>query len=501
MITVVRVLQVCILWILLPVFAYTQDLVLQHSIELKGGLNDSREAYPIINETTGEICLILMDSRGINALLLNAGMQVQKQLTLPASVVQKKLDNPVGSFWTGNKFVMVSDERLGSSRYFSFLEINFAEEKMLFPERMKVAFPEGDELLSTFSENGKFYALSVVKKLPAVRLYVMDKIGVPVITAFDLPEVALSKKHKDLHAYLRKDDIEYTPFQLIPGNPSGGSLASAVFRHKVYYQGNNILLTIDKVNDGTNMLFLDVENGKARFQRVDYPKINCTVLNKDEIKENSFVFENQLFQIRTCPSSASINITDYSTGTVSKSLKFTGRDKIDFRNGPFIFRKDKKEKELANATEFLAKLGEANRDPAIAVRNAADGQIEMTIGGQVVLEKTGPTWGGGGFAPGFGGMPIGGTPLFYGFNPTYGIVETTVKANTIFFKSFFNKTSLEHQMGEPAPLAYDKLQEAKKQQFNEKEFKAETVFYFKNAFYFGTYNKDTKQFSIYRYAD
>ncbi len=261
------ILQLRISMILLHVIFYftiqAQEVILQHSIELKGGLSDSREAYPIINEKTGEVCLLLMDTKGVHALLLNSNMQVQKELSLPASVVQRKLDNPVGGFYKDQTFVMVSDETQTGSRYFSFLEINFAEGKMNFNERIKVSFPEGDELLSTFSENGKFYALAVVKKLPALRLYEIDKIGVPKITAFDLPEAALSKKHKDLHAYLRKDDIEYTPFQLIPNNPSGGSLASAVLRHKIYYRPEGIILTIDKVSDGTNLVFLDVQNGKA----------------------------------------------------------------------------------------------------------------------------------------------------------------------------------------------------------------------------------------------
>ncbi len=239
---------------------------------------------------------------------------------------------------------------------------------------------------------------------------------------------------------------------------------------------------------------------KQRNKKIEYPKLQCTVLSLDEIEANSFLFENQLFQIQTCPSAASINITDVNSGSVLKTMKFTGRDQIDFRNGAFIFRKDKKDKELANTQEFLSKLAESNRDPAIAVRNGSNEQIEMIVGGQVVLEMTGPSWGGGGFRPGFG-TPIGGTPFYYGFNPTYGITETTVKANTTYFKSLLNKSDWSHQAGDPVLLAYDKLQEAKKQQFEEKEFKAETVFYFNNTFYFGTYNKDTKQFAIYRYAD
>lgn len=536
------------IFLLNVIFYFTtqaQEIILQHPIELKGGLSDSREAYPIINEKTSEVCLLLMDAKGIHALLLNANMQVQKELSLPASVVQKKLDDPVGGFYKDQTFVMVSDETQAGSRYFSFLEINFAEEKMNFNERMKVSFPEGDELLSTFSENGKFYALAVVKKLPALRLYEIDKIGVPKITAFDLPEAVLSKKHKDLHAYLRKDDVGYNLFNKVPNDPSGGSLSISVARHKLYIQDDQLILTIDKISDGTNMLFLDLKNGKSAFKKIDYPTLNCTVLNLNELRENSFLYKNYLFQIRTCPSGVSIHIADYTTGSILKKMAFNGRDTtIAFQNSPFIFRRagrevdqiesfyrpgrvvpgdqvaaspattyynipgdpKLKEKQLESTQKFLSKL--MQYEPSIAARAGKEGVIEMIVGGQDAVEKTGPTWGGGGPIR-VGGMPgistpygnVPGSPGYTIYNPTYGVTRSVVGSNSVFFKSILSKDNIEFQDGEAVKQAYDVLQDDMKKQFNEKEFKAETVFYFQNAFYFGIYNKDTEQFAIYRYAD
>jgi hypothetical protein len=510
-------------------FATAQEAVLQQPMDWKGEL---RNMYPIKNEPSGKICFVFLTPRAIYAQLLNEAMQPEKTLSLETTEVQQQLGTIVGNFVNGDSYVLVGSPNAPGESYL-YLNVNFATGKIEFNNRMKLSIPEDEEVLSSFSENRKFYVLSVFKRLPALRLRQVEKIGVPVMKAFDLPEVALSKKHKDLHGYLRKDDVDYNPFNKVPADPSGGSLSVSVARHKLYFQNEEIILTIDKISEGTNVLVLNLKEGKARFKQVNYPTLNCTVASEGDLKENSFLYQNYLFQIRTCPSGAAIHVADFTVGTVLKKFFFSGRDTIAFQNSPFVFRKagrelDQvepfyrfavrmpsyepfqkakiKEQQLESTQKFMAKM--LDYQPSIAARMNTNDQIEMIIGGQDAVELTGPVWGTGGGGP----TMVGGSPGFstpYGnvpaspgrmvYNPTYGIIRSTVGSNSVFFKSILNKQDLEHQDAEVTPQPYDQLQNDLKKQFDDKAFKAETIFYFNNAFYLSTYNKDTRQFLIYRY--
>lgn len=339
-------------------------------------------------------------------------------------------------------------------------------------------------------------------------------MGIPKITAFNLPpKLELSKENKDtrdLHRYLSKQNLSRTiQFSKMEDNISAASILSSVTTHKAYFRGDSLLLTIDALNAATHLITLNLNTQTFNYRKLDYPKISCSPTDVVTIKPqgNSFLYQNTLFQIKSCPSGAKIGIRSLTEDSFIKEFQFTGRDTaISFQNTPILLKQERnkkvaKEKILTRPAELLARIDEYN--VAIAAWENAQGQVEMVVGAQMLYI---PQGGGGmtfmpgtpGFSTPYGAVP--GSPGRWVSNPTYSSFSTSGLDRIVQFKSLLTEAG-EHIPGEMKPNAHKRLQEAIEQQFDEKEFAAETIFYFNNAFYLGTYNKENQQFALYRYQD
>lgn len=486
-----------------------QELALELPVELKGG----RATYPILNEQRQQVCLVLMDNRSAKAYILNQDWKMEQQLSFENMQVMSNLGAAVGHFYTEDAyFVVINDSKTKS---YMVLEINLKEGQITYHDRWKFAIPSGEEILTTFSENGSFFVLSVMRDPQTMRLYELNKVGVPKMRVFNIPpDIELSDDNKDtrdLHRYLSNQKLSRSVrFTKLQNNMAASSILNSVKAHKAYFRNDSLLLTIDGVSDATHLITLDLNAQTFHYKYLNYPAIKCTPVEFTTIQTqgNSFLYKNNLFQIQSCPSAAKIGIRNLTDDGFLQEYQISGRDTaIAFRNTPIVLKmernkKEAKEKILNKPAELLLKINEYN--VAISAWENAQGQLEMLVGAHMLYV---PQSGGGGmtFMPGSPGFntPYGavpGTPGTWVSNPTFGSFRTSGLDRMVHFKSLLAADGT-HLDGALQPNAYDHLQEEIEKKFDEKEFSAETIFYFNNAFYFGTYNKDTKQFSIYRYAN
>lgn len=341
--TVIRSLSFLLQYLLFSLHSIAQQPVSSFSIEVANNKENALKTFPIANEINQKVCLVVKNKNSLQAYLLQSDMQLEAQLMLKnVPTLTEFWDNLVGSFYNNNTYVIVGQEdRL--SKHFSFIEINFDKKSITYHERWKLSFSNEEEILGAFSEKGVFYALAVFKNAPAIRLYELNKpFGVPVMHVFNLPETeAISKSYKNLHQYLAKNEPQLNPFQKVPTDISGNSLAASVPRHKIYIRPDSLILSIDKVGDATHLLILDLKNTSCNYQKVAFLEPACNENNstQDWNYSNSFLLHQYLFQINSCKVRTQVGIMDWQQHKILKTFQFDGNDSIAFRNSAFLIKK------------------------------------------------------------------------------------------------------------------------------------------------------------------
>jgi hypothetical protein len=442
-----------------------QETIAEFDLELRG-LISKRNVFSIIDNEN--IALFFDNKKEMKCYLLDSSKTVSSEFIFERP--HKKYKEIIGHKSENGKYYLYFTNR--KKNEFSVLEVNL---KTKTSSVKNIDLKLDSRFLSAFSENGKFYVLSLADN-SALNLYCFSK-GISFtksVHSID-EEYKINKKLVEISGFTTSSDLE----KIEVNTPN--SIEKTSNYNKVYVADNNLIITLDTEDKFTTLIKISLQSNKTSIEKVEHIQLQE---GKEKMSSNSFFHQGRLYQLSSTKKNLAFSYYNLDTKTKSRVIKLNINDSIWFKNSAITQEKTGGfggKRELSKTKQFLRKVTSAKVGISIITVNGID---KITIGG--VTEMTN---GGGGFmmgTPMAGGMvggAIGGvinvymSPMYYSYN-SYSNTKST------FINCLFD-TALNHKSGEFTDNAFDKIKTYEDSIYD--KLKLKTVFKYQDKYLFGYY--------------
>lgn len=449
-----------------------QTKLVSHHLELKKP-KDSQQILNAVNTDTHEVYTIASDKENTTILKFNSALFFSDSLSVKRPDKEYTYMAGFSIEKNQNLYVYWASEELSK---IVALQYDFNSKSIL--STIYYTLPSQDEsIIATFSENKAFYILSHNDKEQKLQLYTF-KNGVKKENTFDFESfdfVTEKGKSVKLNTLLQN-----SPVQLIDSK-SFNPLFVCAQKTKLYLTKNKLILTFDQDLKETRLFEIDLASYEMKEKKIVQPELKT----KDP-RSNSFIYGNNLYQLKLTDAEMALSVKDLNSDTLIKNYNASANDSIAFKNSPLYSQTGgQRPRILKNTKKFLDRLSDS--DIGISVYNL-NNNLFLTVGGTRSVATTGMI--ALGVAVGVGGI-IAGT----GADVDGLIDNSTVQSN--YFESLISSDFqiLNRQQG---PLAVDLIS-----QFMEEhdEISLESTFAYKNFFILSYYDSKTKEFTMRKFVD
>jgi len=476
--------------LLCSIISFSQEIVNSTPVALKKG----KSVFQIVNDSTKETTLFVSDKEKVKAIRLNSEMQIMDSLStvrlnpkLYIGMIGYNEDKSnINLFWTSS-----------SHKDIFIQQFNFDKPNS---ENKTYTLPLKDEkFVQNFSQNGKFYIMTVLKNSDKIKLYVFDTDGKLEERVIDLTGFKFFKSNYQKTTFYDVLDESYyateIPFSLqkiTPENPT--SIVESSKRRKCYSNGNTIIITFDANLDYTQLITLDLDKFKASEKFIKKPYISYT--ERFELNSNSFLIDNLLYQIKSSSSQLILTVKDLEDNLIKSYEASDENPIIDFKNSNYVQENGgtTKTRILETSSQFIRKINNLNAGISCYKLN---GNYLVTIGSVSQEQQQAST---GAIVGGmFGALgSIAGSMIDAAIsNPTMESFNAYANRKVVYINGLFNKDS-NHIKGEIDPLAFDKIRIFFDKDTN---VSSQTLYKLDNIYYFGYYDNKTKEYTIRKFRD
>jgi hypothetical protein len=474
-----------LLFALFITFAYGQDILFDKPLTLKRGFKDNREAYPVVNDSTGNVTMFLFDKTTIQAISFDKDYNVINEVEGPRP--ESSYDEILGCSISKGVYTIY----FSTSNHKNFAATNFNfETKRVWLTMLKFPFKKDERYIGSINYSGTFYFITAMDP-DIIKIHAMTDPKESKWRESSFPKQKFSSKSTGtLYDVLTEKDA------ISIDNEVPTPLDVATRKTKLYAYDDKIVLTLDQYEFRTAIIKFDSKTLEGTVSFINQSSIYCGEYGKPQ--HNSYIYDRHLYQIKVCGFQMIVNIIDLDKGEILNKLIVKKDEDFSITNSPVIqkggFYDD--ERELSRPSQFLRKVSASNAGMS-AVRTPNG--IELTIGGSKEVQ---------GGAPGFGGGMTPGTtistpygsvttapvynPTFYGYNSYKGSIS-------VYFKSLIDPETYQHKTGEVKDNAFDKIQKFTKD--IEKKITAETIFKKDGAYILGYYFKPEDKYVLRKFAD
>lgn len=460
-------------------YTFSQEELVKFKNDLKTSTSEIIDVIPIENKVSNELNFFLTDAKNVYGFKLNEKFGIEKKVI--SEEKRRKYKTIVGySIKENNSILLFLSNK--SKKKFGVVNLSFnddADDNKEFKLKS-----QHERFLQTVNYNNKFYLISAEKRsetnaIEGLYIYTFDNDGNAKRNKINLTNLKGSKKRS----------VSF-PKAIIPfGNesitkiennlPTSIEMASSI--QKVYRKDDKLLITIDKSDDFTQVLNIDLNTLEAVNDSFDKPL-------KKKKTTNSFLNNEIFYTIAASKDSLGLRVYNYNTKELIKEYKVGQEDNITFKNTPIIQKGGfyKKYRELESTKKFLRKITAERIGVSSYYKN---NNFVVTLGGYDEVHK-------GGF-PMFGGIPIasiGNITMF--FNPAVFAYHSGNASKSTIIEGLFDN-NFNHVKGEIDDNVFEKITDYK----GEKTRDAETIFRFKDYFIFGFYNKFNKNYVFYKFEE
>lgn len=456
-------------------------------------LKKNKAVFQVVNDSTNETTLFVSDKEKVKAIRLNKEMKIIDSLstvrlnpsTYAAMIGYNENKSCINLFWTS------SNHKDLFIQQFNFDKLNSEDKTHSLPLK-------DEKYLQSFSQNGKFYILTVLKNSDKLKFYVFDtneKFEEKTIdlTGFkffksDYQKTTLYGMFGEFH------NNSELPFSLQKINPENlTSLVESSKKKKCYSIDKTIILTLDNNIDYTQLITLNLESFTAKEQFVKKPPIAGDRLF---LNSNSFLIDNKLYQIKSSSSQLIMTVKDLDDNLIKSYEASEANPIIDFKNSNIIQENGKlsNKRILETSAQFIRKTNNLNAGISCYTLNS---NYLVTIGSVSEQQQqvgTGAIVGGM-----FGAVgSIAGSLIDSAIsNPTMESFNSYANRKVVYINGLFDK-EFTHIKGEIEPLAFDKIRI-----FFDKntDVSSQTLYKINNIYYLGYYDNLAKQYTIRKFID
>lgn len=476
--------------LLCSILSFSQEIVNSTPVALK----KNKSVFQIVNDSTKETTIFVSDKENVKAIRLNSGMQIIDSLSTErlnpklyvGMVGYNENKSNINLFWT-------------SSNHKDIFIQQFNFEK-LKSENKTYTLPLKDEkFIQNFSQNGKFYIMTIIKNSDKLKLYVFDTDGKLEERIIDLAglrffnsEYQKTTIYKELEETYYATELSFSLQKITPEIPT--SLVESSKRRKCYSKGNNIIITFDSNMEFTQIITIDLDKFKASEKFIKKPYINYTV--RTELNSNSFLIDNHLYQIKSSSSQLILTVKDLEDKLI-KSYEASDKNPIiDFKNSNYIQENGgtSKTRILETSSQFIRKTNSSNSGISCYKLNdnylvtiGSVSQEQQQVGAGAIV----------GSMFGIAGVIAGSLIDSAISNPTMESFNSYANRKVVYINGLFDKDA-NHIKGEIAPLAFDKIRI-----FFDKntDVSSQTLYKLDNIYYFGYLDNTTKEYTIRKFKD
>lgn len=475
-----KILLNCLL--LNSLISFSQDVVNTTPMAFK----KNRYTFQVVNNEEKTTTLFISDKEKVTALRLNEQMQTKDSISTSRPDV-KKYKSMIG-YNISNSNTRLYWASKDCKEIISQL-YDFNTHKIIAQE---YALPLKDEIvLQRFSKDNTFYILTVVKRSDIFKLHIFDNEGKyqeKTIELKDFHFYTSMYKRTNLYGVLEENMLPFEyPFSLVHITPENlNSISTTAYKRKCYFDGKEIVITIDSNIDYTQAIVIDLKNYTASEKLLKQTIIQTEF--RSEVNSNSFYFDKKMYQIKTSSDRFYLNVKDLND-TILKEYTATSAKPIEFKNSEINQENSGGAKRvLENSSQFIRKLN--NQHSGLSCYQLGENTL-ITIG-SVSLEGNSP-----GTQAVLGQLGLVGAIISVATSHSMESFNSYSNRKVVKIEGLFDKDD-NHVKGDLQPLAFDKIRT-----FFEKnnDISAETLFKIDNFYYVAYYDNKAKEYTIRKFAD
>ncbi len=442
---------------------YTSDLISQ--------------SFNIVDENTGNFAVFLKGSASVYGFLFNEN---KKEIGRIESIdLPNKYKELIGYIIDGKTIILFM--KTNNGRSYGVLKFDF-ENNLSTVEELDFKLKKED-YLEALSIDNTFYLFSRPNNSSKINIYEFNSDLTSTLHEIKFnKDDFLDVRDKPIRLY----EILSDPVKIENNIPVAIETSSKYV--KLYNDGKKVSITSDKYKDYTYLITIDLDTYKHAANRIIKPKIDVSYIG---LRTNSFLLENNLFQIISNSKQLTIQIIDIETKEIIQKYSVNKEDPIPFKNSQIIQEGGSfdKYRELDNTSQFLRKISLAHVGVSVIKQ---DGVFQITYGSALETPS--------GADYVIIGVIVGGV--------SGGIIMASINAATTSYYGYKNSKSVRttglfdenfnHIKGEVPLNIFDKI---KIYAENIKGLQAETIINLENYYLYGYYNKREKAYRLVKFTE
>ncbi len=465
-----------------------------------------RSSYTIVNKETNEILFFFQERKNITIKLYDKNFEHLN--TLKSEDFFNSEED-----WFTKKGFSIDNRRYniygtGKDGYLSVISIDF--EKGKISKKQLNLFSELGTFLHSINYNNQLHFLSVDRNSKSLNIYKFDENSkFTKKTIFKFNTDFKPKANEDfLTSFFGRGKLNISEYDAISlmehiekNNPSTIEKTSAIA--KSYLIENKLFITFDQLNTSTKIYSVNLDTFEIEVIDILKPRIEG-----EQITSNSFILNNQIFQIIASEKELKLSIEDIQSKKHLKEFGYNNSaNTFEFKNSPFYHEKialdgQKKRgvREHENTILFLNKL--AKRDAGISVYKTGK-TYQITLGGvkkvfiitKGIFDKE---------MESIVDMRLENNSFFNQyqnhadakFHPTHGTYRYPISNTSNYVKCSLDE-NFEHVKGPYEESTFDKA----KRYFlkNKKKLAAKNLFHHNDTIYFGHFSSKKRNYQIVKF--
>jgi hypothetical protein len=442
----------------------------------------TKDSYTILNAENNNLALIIIERKDAVVYLFDS--EFKELVTFDTPHIKSKYNGALGYSISGNVYSVLYANNTRKKLAFHHIDFN---SKTSSVSEIELLLNDDEIFLDAMTYNNSLYILSG-NNSSALSLQRLNKTNeFEKLKTFNLEEISehtsLISSKIAVGSFLFAGSKTSNITKIDPRAPT--SIERASNANKLYQNNETIYLTFDNNEEATILYTINLDQLNLSVSTYNYPKAR---LNDAFKKFNSFIFQDNIYQIASSNDEMAFEIKDFN-GKVLKDF-YINRDRpINFKNSPIIqegvtalpFVTKRK---LEQTSKYLRKISSGN--PGINVQKV-EGLYQITLGGYQVVNSGGAT-------P-MVSSPEMATNGFVSYNPTYLSYSSYSVTKSTYFNTILN-SEFNHIKGKIKPNTFDRVSKYKQ---NQKYSSAEDIFYINNTLYFGYFNLKESEYNLVKF--
>ena len=496
------------LYVLISIFFIkslsAQKQVLSYSFEFEKSFlqKSDYDSYFLEDNTAPGFAFVLNDNKKAEYVLVDKNFKVKSkiQVAIDKTVFEISEDYLGGTATNGvfNFVYKVNDKKaFAKDKIFCQLEIvNFNTGTISNKRAFEI--PKEEKLLTSFSDNNRYFTISCNDKASEIKLYMISPEGEPIVKVipFTVP-AGKDKDRKNISGYLK--NIKLVKYNEEP------ELSSVVQPAKLFSAANSLKLVINDGDDPTHIFTINLPDFSTNEKFIEHSEL----IDKGKTKAyiNSFLYDSILFSIVLNKKDIRIGVYNTFNGALLKSHEINEDMNFGlFAQTPvFEQRYGKKvtEKDVDDIPKLIKALSKGTE--GITVYKNKTGQYILTIGSYDLIpvssggssSMSSGYWTGGGMAKNYAGTPTFQSSTYvWNYRPGAPYYTTT---DAKHYKTTFFKMLLDPGSYKPAPGKMPASVNAQIKNYTDEtdnKAKATNQFALVNGQYYGYYDKESTNYII-----